>query len=158
MRSLRSLVGLVAAIGCAMLILCGPVLAQRSGGGGGGGGKRTGGRYNVLWDNINSSYGAKQKWNGAVNVSTYITTLYVSMKVQNIDLPDNTVLTVTVYAKDWWSGLPWEPKVGGTFSVLLGAGALTTSQVWVTASGGIPLVTKIEVSAPDGTVIATGHI
>lgn len=161
MSTKRYWLGLVLAVGC-MMVLAGSALAQKSGGGGGGNagggaGGRHGGNFNINWDFIQPFENHLPKCVGSEHVTTYVTTLSVDIRMSNLYLADNTVLTITVYAKDYFSGAPWTPKVAGTMAVNAHSATFATTELWTTAAGGLPVVTAVVVTLPDGTIVASGH-
>jgi hypothetical protein len=151
------LFGLMALAGLLMSGLSAPALAQNGGGGGGGSAVRHGARYNVIWNTPQPIGGKTPKAVGAVNVSTYVTTINMDVRLSSVNLPDNTPLTVTVYAKDYFTGLPWLTKTAGTITLNAQNGSLTVAALWVTAQGFLPVVTTIVVTQADGTVVISGH-
>ena len=158
--------GLVAFLGL-LSGLSSPVLAQNGGGsggggngggtGGGGGNARHGGKYNIVWDAAQPISGKTPRAIGAVNVSTYVTTINLDVRLLSVNLPDNTPLTVTVYANDYFTGLPWLTKTAGTIYLNGQGGLLSVGALWVTASGFLPIVTTVVVTQADGTVVVSGH-
>lgn len=131
--------------------------AQRSGGGGGGGNARHGGRYSLIFDYAPEINGRAPVCRGTYGLTTYITTLSLDIRVSSCNLPDGTPLTVTAYANDYYNGTPWEPKVAGTMTVSGGSCALTASSVWTTPAGGLPTLTSVVVTDPNGNVVLSGH-
>ncbi len=163
MMGFAALLGLLAS-GIAM-----PVLAQNGGGGGntggGGGGGNTGGganarhggKYNIIWDAAQPISGRTPRAIGAVNVSTYVTTINLDVRLIGVNLPDNTPLTVTAYAMDYFTGLPWFSQNAGTIYLNGQGGSLLVPGLWVTAPGYLPIVTGVVVTQADGTVVISGH-
>ncbi len=144
----------------AYLLMCGltgTASAQRGGSGGGGGGSaRHGGNYNIVWDTPQPINGRTPRAVGSVNVSTYVAVINMDVKLSSINLPDNTPLTVTVHARDYFTGLPWITKNAGTITVNAQSGSLVVSSLWVTAPGFLPVVTSVVVTEQDGTIVVSG--
>lgn len=164
-----SVFGLMALMGLLVSGLSAPVAAQQGGSGGGGGNGgggnsgssspvQHGGKYNIIWDTPQSINGKMPKSVGSVSISTYVTTLSLDARLSSINLPDNTQLTVTVYANDLFTGLPWTPKVAGIITLAGQSGSLTIASLWVTAAGKLPSVTSVVVTQADGTVVVSGHL
>ncbi len=154
--SMFGLMTLLSLLGSGLLITA---QAQHGGGSGGGGGgsARHGGKYSIIWDAAQPIKGKTPTAVGAVNVSTYITTINLNVRLSSVDLPDKTQLTVTVEAKDYFTGLPWASKTAGTIVLTGQAGSLTVPSLWVTAAGYVPVVTHVVITKADGTVIISGH-
>lgn len=155
------LLGLVALLGLLVTGMSSPAQAQKGGSGGGGGtsggGGRHGGRYNILWDAAQPINGQTPRAVGAINISTYVTTVNLDVRLSSVNLPDNTELTVTVNAKDYYTGLPWLSRNAGTITLNRQSGSLTVASLWVTAPGFLPIITTVVVTKADGTVVITGH-
>jgi hypothetical protein len=134
--------------------------AQRGGSGGGGGGgslSRGGGRYNLTFDYAPPIDGVAPRCVGSYSISTYVTTLNVTVKASRVNLPDNTPLAVLVEARDYYTGMPWPTIYAGTAYVTAQNADLTVLSLYVTSPGGLPNVTRVSMVAPDGTVIVSGH-
>lgn len=145
------------ALSCLLSGMSAPASAQKGGGGGGGGGSsRIGGTSNIVWDTPPLINGKLPRVVGQVNVSTYITTINLDVRLSSVNLPDNTLLTVTVYANDYFTGLPWLTKDAGTITIKGQTSSLTVAALWVTAPRFLPIVTRVVVTKADGTVVAGG--
>lgn len=159
MRKVMGLIGVMALLCVALTGACRQAMAQGGGNGGGnsGGGGRHGGHYNIQWNPSQPINGRVPKAVGSVGVSTYVAVLDASVRLSSVDLPDNTLLTVTVYSKDYFTGATWPSKVVGTISIVGGSGVLPTTVFWITTPGFLPVVTSVVVTRADGTVVASGH-
>lgn len=157
MKRFSGLAALSLAACLGVLMLGVPASAQRSGGGGGGGGNRGGGRYGLVFDYALPINGSTPVCVGSATISTYVTTLNVSLKVSSCDLPNGTPLTVVVDAVDWYTGQPWATTIAGSIVVADRRGTLVTSSLYVTPPGGVPVITSVTLLAPDGTVVLHGH-
>jgi hypothetical protein len=161
MKQISKLFGVLTVLCLLMSALTAPALAQKggSGGGGGGGGStaRHGGNYNIIWDAAQSIGGKTPSAVGSINVSTYVAVINMDVKVTSVNLPDNTPLTVTVYANDYFTGLPWITQNAGTITLIGQKGTLVVPALWVTAPGFLPIVTRIVVTQADGTVVVSGR-
>jgi hypothetical protein len=155
--------GVMTLMGLLMSGLSAPALAQKGGSGGaggtGGGGStaRHGGKYSIVWDAAQPINGKTSKATGAVNVSTYVAIINLDVRLSSVNLPDNTPLTVTVYANDYFTGLPWLSKTAGTITLSGQGGSLTAPSLWVTAPGFLPIVTRVVVTQANGAVVVSGH-
>ena len=159
MRKFLGLMSELALICAALCVLCVPTLAQRGGGGGGGGGgsARHGGKFNLIFDYALPINGRTPVCSGAYGITTYVTTLSLDIRLSSCDLPDGTLLTVTVHANDYYTGAPWVPKVAGTMTLNAHAATLVVSELWTTPSGGLPVISSVVITAPDGTILVSGH-
>lgn len=156
MKRFSGLAALSLAACLGILMLSVPAAAQRSGGGGGGG-NRGGGRYGLVFNYALPINGRAPVCSGTASISTYVTTLNISLKVSSCDLPDGTPLTVVVDAVDYYSGQPWPTTFAGSVVLTSRRGSLTTSSRYVTSPGGVPIITAVTLLAPDGTVVLSGH-
>ena len=156
LKKIFGLLVLLAFLCSALSVTSLPAFAQR-GGGGGGPVARHGGRYNLLFDYVLPINGRSPVYSGSYGITTYITTLSLNIRISSCELPDNTPLTVTVYANDYYTGAPWVPRVAGTMTVISRSASLTVSELWTTPAGGLPVISSIVITAPDGTVVASGH-
>ena len=77
--------------------------------------------------------------------------------MKNSDLPDGTLVFATVYSRDYYTGLPWAPMVGGAGSMLSGAISFHNPNVVTTGVFGLPVVTSVVLTLADGTVVFSGH-
>ncbi len=110
----------------------------------------------IRWDTPQPINGVTPVAVGGVNISTYITTINLDVRLTSVKLPDNTPLTVTVYANDYFTGLPWLTKTAGTITLVHQRGSLLVSSLWVTAPRFLPIVTRVEVTRADGTIVVSG--
>ena len=155
MKRFFGLLGMMAVLVAAVSLSATAANAQR-GGGGGGGGSRTGGRYTLVF-NPASQYGKyTPQGKGTYSLSSYVSVLSVSMKLQSIDLPDNSQLTVTAYGTEWLTGRPLVASVG-TMTIFARSATMSSGIAWETGAGLLPILTKIVVTAPDGTILLTAH-
>ena len=130
--------------------------AQRSGGGSGGGASRAGAR-SLIFDNCPALNGRIPSGSGNETITSYQTTDSLNMKLSNIDLPDNSELTVTVLAKDWLTGAALAPTVAGKVTLLARKGAFI-GVVFLSANFRIlPVVTSIVITDENGAFIMSGH-
>ena len=151
MRKSIGVLGMIALL-CLSFIVNGNIAGAQRSGGGGGGGSRAGGT-NLIFDYCPAINGRIPIGTGNITITTYVTTVNLNIKSSNVDLPDNTELTVTVFAKDWITGKPWAPKVAGTMSLLGRKGALQALNVYQTAAGLVPIVSSIVITDPNGNVV-----
>ena len=156
---MKKILGFVALIALCMALFGsnGTVAYAQRGGGGGGSSARKGGASNLIFDNCPAIENRIPSGSGVLTVTTYVTTVNLNIRVTNVSLPDNTELTVTVYARDWFTGLPWEPRVAGTISLSGRKGQMQALGVYQTAPGLVPIVTSIVITDFDGNVVMSGH-
>lgn len=127
------------------------------GGLGGGGLARRGGRTGLNFSASGPINGVVPRCAGTVSISTYVTILTIDLLAGSLNLPDGTQLEVTVLANDFFTGRPWPAVDGGTMSVLGKKAALHSGPLYVTSPGGLPVITGVIVSLPDGTIVFTGR-
>ncbi len=156
MRRLLAILGMAALMGAVLCAGAHSAAAQRGGSGGGGGG-RSGGRTPLVFDYAPQIGKYTPTASGSFLISTYVTTLSIDLKLSTVDLPDDTQLTITVYARDYFNSAPWPTQLAGTMTILGRKCFLNSSALWTTAPGRLPVITSVVVTAPDGTVIVSGH-
>lgn len=145
---------LVALFFClALAITSGQADAQRRG----GSSRRTGGRTALVFDYAPELNGRVPQCSGSIQVTTYVTTVSVDLKLSNVELPDNTTLYVTAYAVDYFNGNPWPSVLAGTLTVSSRKGALNSGSLYITGPGLLPLITYVVVTDENGNVIVSGH-
>ncbi len=152
MKKILSILGVVAIMFGSVAVTTQSVEAQNR-----GGKVRRGGASKLIFDNCPARNGRVPSGAGNLTITTYVTSVDLNVHCSNIDLPDGTVLTVTVYANDWFTGQPWAPRQAGTITVASRKGQLQSLGVYQTAIGAVPIVKSIVVTAPDGTFIMSGH-